>query len=135
MLLSLIALHDNAPDRAFEYADLARTNAREFLSDESVLITWYVALAELAIGSLERAQKDWVLRQPLEPTIENWLELGWLRRVLQHLLSPAYTGEPALDNAGRQLASAWEAELRTLQASFPAPPALAAEAPGSAEAV
>jgi tetratricopeptide (TPR) repeat protein len=125
MLLSLTALHEDRPAMALEYAELARSDAREFESDESVLINWYLALALLAAGKLDRAATEWAARRPLEPSIENWQEASWMRRALAHLASPAYAGEPPLDAAARTLATAWDADLAALQAEFPAPPALA----------
>jgi tetratricopeptide (TPR) repeat protein len=126
MLLSLAALHEDRPDMALEYAELARSNAREFASDEATLIGWYLALALLAAGQHARAAAEWAARGALEPSIENWQEAGWMRRALAHLTGPAYGGQPPLEGAARATAAEWEHELAELQATYPAPPVQAA---------
>jgi hypothetical protein len=105
---------------------LARSNAREFASDEATLIGWYLALALLAAGQHARAAAEWAARGALEPSIENWQEAGWMRRALAHLTGPAYGGQPPLEGAARATAAEWEHELAELQATYPAPPVQAA---------
>jgi hypothetical protein len=128
MLLSLLALHENHPALAREYAELARSNMREFGTDESSLLAWYLALAYMGGGELPLARQEWARRPQLDESIENWLELAWLRRALAHVASEAYHPNPQLNDEGRALAREWEAELAELLTHYPAPEALAAAA-------
>lgn len=126
MLLTLTALHEDRPDMALEYAELARTDAQELTADEAARIAWYLAIAQLAAGQLAPAQAEWRTKRPLVQSIENWLEFNWLRGALLRVAHPNFAPQHPLEPGARSVAAAWEQELALLQAQCPAPPALAA---------
>jgi hypothetical protein len=82
MALALVAIHDEQPDMAVEYAELARDNLRDHHSHETVLVRYYLALAYLTAGKAALARLEWAARAPLEPSIENGVEVAWLLRAI-----------------------------------------------------